>query len=171
MTPLSPHPPGRPFLAKGRRSGLAGRLRDEGGQAFVEFLLVVPALLFLVVGILEFGVAWRTNQVVTNTTREGARVAVLPDPSGTLGNVMTAIQTRLASGGLDPDQAVVQILCQNGSGSACFGGGRTGAATEIRIEYPHTFIFLGPVANLWGGTGGDQYGTVAIRSRAVMRNE
>lgn len=169
MTPISPHPAGRPLHGKGRRSGIPGRLLDEGGQAFVEFLLVVPALLLLVVGILEFGVAWRTNQVVTNTAREGARVAVLP--SGTQGNVMGAIETRLASGGLDPDRAEVQILCQNGSGSACFGGARTGAATEVRIEYPHTFIFLGPVVNLWGGTGGDQYGTVAIRARIVMRNE
>lgn len=171
MTLLPSSHPGRTLHGNARRSGFPGRLRDESGQAFVEFLLVVPALLLLVVGILEFGTAWRTNQVVTNTAREGARIAVLPQPLGTEANVMDAIETRLASGGLNPDQAEVQIFCENGNGSDCFGSGRTGTATEVRIEYPHTFIFLGPVANLWGGTGGDQYGTVTIRARIVMRNE
>jgi hypothetical protein len=154
-----------------RRPGLGRRLREKRGQAIVEFLITIPALLLLVVGILEFGTAWRTNQVLTNTAREGARIAVLPAPAGSEANAMDAINTRLASGGLDPDQADVQILCENGTGSDCFGPGRGGNATEVRIEYPYTFIFLGPVAGLWGGSGGDQYGTVTIRARIVMRNE
>jgi len=161
----------RPWARWVRRPRLGRRLREERGQAIVEFLITIPALLLLVVGILEFGTAWRTNQVLTNTAREGARIAVLPSPAGTIGNVTAAIDTRLASGGLDPDQADVQILCENGSGSDCFQGQRAGNATEVRIEYPYTFIFLGPVAGLWGGTGGDQYGTVTIRARIVMRNE
>jgi hypothetical protein len=161
----------RPRARSFKRPGLGQRLREKRGQAIVEFLITIPALLLLVVGTLEFGIAWRTNQVVTNTAREGARIAVLPAPAGSIANVTTAINTRLASGGLDPGQAEVQILCDNGSGTDCFGPGRGGNGTEVRIEYPHTFVFLGPVAGLWGGTGGDQYGTVTIRARVVMRNE
>ncbi len=147
------------------------RLREDGGQAIVEFLIVVPALLLLVVGLLEFGTAWRTSQVVTNTAREGARIAVLPPPQGTEANVLAAIEGRLASGGLNPELAAIEILCDAGSGAACFGSGRAGAATDVQIEYPYTFIFLGPVAGLWGGEGGDRFGTVTIRSNIVMRNE
>ncbi len=146
------------------------RLRGDGGQAIVEFLIVVPALLLLVVGLLEFGTAWRTSQVVTNTAREGARIAVLPPPQGTLTNVLDAIDVRLASSGLDPALAAVEILCDAGSGADCFGPGRAGTATDVQIEYPHTFIFLGPLVGLWGGEE-DRFGTVTIRSNIVMRNE
>jgi hypothetical protein len=166
-----PGHPGSSCAGETRRRGRFGRLGDRSGQAFVEFLMVIPPLLLLVVGILEFGTAWRTSQVVTNTAREGARIAVLPAPFGTEANVLEAIDWRLATGGLDPDLAEVEILCEAGTGAACFNSGRSGTPMEVRIQYPHTFIFLGPVVGLRGGEGGDQFGTVPVRARVVMRNE
>jgi hypothetical protein len=53
-------------------------LRDRAGQALAEMVLVTPILLLLVFGIIEFGLAFRTHQIATNSAREGARVAVLP---------------------------------------------------------------------------------------------
>ena len=38
-------------------------------------------LLFVSVAIFEFGRAYQTWQVLTNAAREGARMAVLPDPT------------------------------------------------------------------------------------------
>jgi Flp pilus assembly protein TadG len=67
-----------PMRRTGRYRRGRSRVRDRGGQALAEFVLVVPILLLLVFGIVEFGLAFRTHQIVTNTAREGARVAVLP---------------------------------------------------------------------------------------------
>lgn len=50
--------------------------RDEKGQSLVEFALVVPILLLLVLGIMEFGRAYSANLTLQNATREGARLAV-----------------------------------------------------------------------------------------------
>ena len=50
---------------------------NEKGQSLVEFALVVPLLLLLVVGIFEFGRAWMTKNIMTGAAREAARVAVV----------------------------------------------------------------------------------------------
>jgi hypothetical protein len=56
------------------------RLRlNRKGQALVEFALVLPLVLLLVVGMLEFARAWNLHQTMTDAVREGARRAVLAD--------------------------------------------------------------------------------------------
>ncbi len=50
---------------------------DERGQALVELAIALPLLILILMGIFEFGRAFYTYQVVTNASREGARVAAL----------------------------------------------------------------------------------------------
>ena len=56
--------------------------KNEKGQSLVEFALVVPLLLLLVVGIFEFGRAWMTRNVMTGAAREAARIAAVEAPGG-----------------------------------------------------------------------------------------
>ena len=51
--------------------------RDERGQGLVEMALIVPVLLLMVAGLVDFGRAFRGYIVVTNAAREGARYASL----------------------------------------------------------------------------------------------
>jgi TadE-like protein len=55
------------------------RRLNRKGQALVEFALVLPLVLLLVVGMLEFARAWNLHQTMTDAVREGARRAVLAD--------------------------------------------------------------------------------------------
>ena len=57
------------------------RVKSERGAALLEAAITIPMLLLISVGIFEFGRAWQTWQVLTNAAREGARLAVLPDPT------------------------------------------------------------------------------------------
>ena len=56
--------------------------RDErhiGGQGLVEFALVVPIFLILLFGMVEFGRAWMTKNILTGAAREAVRIyAVIP---------------------------------------------------------------------------------------------
>lgn len=46
-------------------------------MAVVEFALIVPVLITLLLGIIEFGLLVRTNLTLANASREGARSASL----------------------------------------------------------------------------------------------
>lgn len=48
-------------------------MRDERGAALVEFTIVATALMTLLFGSLEIGLAWSDSQVVTQAARSGAR--------------------------------------------------------------------------------------------------
>ena len=49
--------------------------RSERGQGLVEFTLVLPVLLILLIGVAEMGYALRNYILVVNACREGARLA------------------------------------------------------------------------------------------------
>jgi len=52
-------------------------LKNEKGQAMVEFALILPVLLLLVMGIAEFGMMFNSYLSVQNATREGARIGIV----------------------------------------------------------------------------------------------
>src|SRR5436305_14457655 len=61
------------------------RGRGRAGQSMVEMAMVLPVLAFLTFGLLDFGRAYYFQVSVTNSAREGARVAIL--------NIYTGPQT------------------------------------------------------------------------------
>lgn len=115
--------------------------RDEG-SALVEFALIVPILVILVFGIVEFGRAYNASVTLTHATREGVReLAITRDPSS------AAAVTRDAAASLDPLQITVIA-------SPCVPGERTQIETTYPFQYSLPLI----------GSG-----TFTLRSTAVMR--
>jgi Flp pilus assembly protein TadG len=53
------------------------RLQDKNGASAVEFAMVLPLLVMLVFGIIEFSLALYDKAVITNASREGARAAIV----------------------------------------------------------------------------------------------
>jgi hypothetical protein len=96
--------------SRSRRTGRAGR-----GQGLVEFALVLPVFLILLLGMLEFGFAFTHNLTLEYATREGARVgAALVNGGGKLG-----CGTGLSPNAADVDPliiaAVERVLTSPGS--------------------------------------------------------
>jgi Flp pilus assembly protein TadG len=57
---------------------LVGRHRPHGrGQSLVEFALVLPLFLVLVMGIVDLGLSVFAYNSITNAAREGARLAIV----------------------------------------------------------------------------------------------
>ncbi len=52
-------------------------LRGESGASTVEFALIVPLLIMLIFGVVEFAVAFGDYLAVTHAAREGARLAAV----------------------------------------------------------------------------------------------
>jgi len=55
-------------------------LKRKTGQSIVEFALVLPVLLLILMGIIEFGRLLETTNVLTSAAREGVRVAAVTAP-------------------------------------------------------------------------------------------
>jgi len=56
---------------------IAARTRDERGQALVELAIVMPVLAALLLGILQFGIAFNHYLSLTDAVRAGARTAAV----------------------------------------------------------------------------------------------
>jgi Flp pilus assembly protein TadG len=56
--------------------------RSEDGAAAVEFALVLPILILLIVGLIEFSIVFNTQISLTNAAREGARVMAIQNDPG-----------------------------------------------------------------------------------------
>ena len=55
-------------------------IKSGKGQSLVEFALVVPILVMVVLGILEFGNLWFTMNTMSGAAREGVRIAAVAAP-------------------------------------------------------------------------------------------
>ena len=136
-----------------RRTGA----RDDSGQALVEFALVAPLLLLLILGMVDFARAWSAYEIITYQARQGARMAVVDDPGVEEADVIQAIRDGLANGSLDPDQATIVI---NG-----FRAGR-GTPASVQIDYPHSLVFGGRFLDWLTGSE-----DLVLSTQFVMRNE
>ncbi|TEB06998.1 TadE-like protein [Pelotomaculum schinkii] len=63
-------------------------IKNKQGQALVELALVLPILIMLVMGTVEFGRIFHSYLLITNAAREGAR-------AGIVGLDDTAIRTKV----------------------------------------------------------------------------
>jgi Flp pilus assembly protein TadG len=152
-------------------ASLLRRVRSHKGAALIEVALTLPLLLLVSVGIFEFGRAYQTWQVVTNASREGARVAILPEYTDA--SVVNRVKTYLKNGGLPAaivDGANTKVLITETTIPIAVGGGTTATAARIVVEYPFEFMVLQPVAKLVvsGSTAGDAF---TMRMTTIMRNE
>jgi Flp pilus assembly protein TadG len=144
------------------------RLGGEHGTALIETAMTLPLLLLVSVGIFEFGRAFQTWQVLTNAAREGARLAVMPDPVA--GSVETRVRAYLTAGQLDPTAVANATVAVDPATTVDIGGGATATASLVTVTYPFEFMVLQPVASLLvsGSKAGDP---ITLTATATMRNE
>jgi Flp pilus assembly protein TadG len=96
----------------------------------VEFALVVPLFVMLVVGLLEFGRAYNVQLSIQGAAREGARALALGQPSAT---VEQAVKAAAPAVSID---TVVQTACPTAGGTA------TVTVTK-KVTFSIPFVSLG----------------------------
>ena len=154
--------------------------KSARGAELIEFALVFPLLLMVVLGIVDFGLLFQRMEVVTNAAREGARIAVLPGYGAT--DVCQRAVSYMITGGVTLTPA--NPSCNCALNSTCtspsnptitisdaaidLGNGSTPlAAKQVFVEYNSTYLFLGPIMRFFGGS----LTSVPVRGVAVMRSE
>jgi hypothetical protein len=116
----------------------------ERGAELVEFALVFPTLLLVMLGIIDFGFLFQRYEVVTNAAREGARVAILPGYGDA--DVTARVDQYLAAAGLTGTRTVAV-----GGATPISVGSQCITVRPVTVGYQHNFLFLGPILGLMGG--------------------
>jgi Flp pilus assembly protein TadG len=143
-----------------RRRGAGDR-----GAAAVEFALLLPLLLLIVFGLIDFGRALNAQITLTQAAREGARLDAL---GGTTSQVCARVVTAATSLNLSctasPPEVTVTATCPAPTSGTPVGTG-DGVVT---VSYPFTFITpLGAIASLFGGGSGSSTG-LTLTAQGVM---
>lgn len=129
--------------------------RYRRAAAAVEFAVVAPLFFLLVLGMIEYGRMVMVQQVITNASREGARMAVL-DGSDT-DEVMVVVNDYLASGSINATSATVTVSPDPPS-NAEFGDPVT-----VAVSIPFTEVSWLPSPMYLGGK--------TLTATTVMRRE
>lgn len=142
------------------------RLAGERGTALIETALTLPLLLLVSVSLFEFGRAFQTWQVLTNAAREGARLAVMPNPVA--GGPEARVLQYMQAGQLQyADTATISV---NPKATVDIGAGATATASQVTVSYPFQFIVLNPVMRLVVGKS-TVGAPLTMTASAQMRNE
>ncbi len=145
------------------------RMKNERGAALLETAITLPIILFICVGIFEFGRAYQTWQVITNASREGARAAVILGT--TEEQAKNAVIAYAKIGGIAECPAAAGVTCIAPSQISVTGvtiGGHS--YSQIEIDLPFNFMMLNGIAKMVKSGSSTGAGLTMI-ARSVMRNE
>jgi hypothetical protein len=149
-----------------------GRRGDrEDGQALIEFALILPLFLMIVVGIIQFGVAlnfWLDLQRVAN---QGARWAAVncgqsastPGsdpclPDGSPATLVQRLREDIISRGNEPQEVVVCYIAEDGKASS---------GDSVRVFLTTEYPFLG----ITGFLNDSEGLSIDLHADATMRLE
>ena len=147
---------------------IAKKTAGTEGAAAVEFALVLPMLLLLVFGTIEFSVLLYDKAMITNAGREGARLGIVyqfdpdsinhPDDGEIIARVNQYAADHLIS--LGADSTVETAITRTGDAP--------GDALTVTLTYHYDFLIFSALASLVGGSIADLMNLNAV---TVMRLE
>jgi len=122
-------------------------IKSEKGASAVEFALILPILIILVFGIVEFGIAFNNYITITHAAREGVRIAAVDLNNPDLKNI---IIERAYPVPITPDD--ITIITPDGE--------NIGDPVEVEITYNISITI--PLVGSWD---------IPLKNKAIMRLE
>jgi Flp pilus assembly protein TadG len=110
------------------------RWERDSGQELVEFALVFPLLLLLLLGVIGFGQMIYSYSAISNAAREAARYAVVPSP-GHQDQIQNVTETCPGS------NPIIQVACDRalaldqGGMQVTLSAPLGGASVRVEVEY------------------------------------
>lgn len=129
------------------------------GQGLVEFALIVPLFLVLLLGMVEFGRAWMTKNILTGAAREAVRMAAVQVNFATsTDNAVTRATQVLNSAGINVPPAQVNVEQYDSPEPGL----------RVIVSYPFPLIVGGNfgLGRFFGGGS-----TIPLSSETSMRRE
>ncbi len=134
--------------------GAAGVSRGESGQTLVEFAVVLPLVLLLLLGIMDFGKAFNYWITENQVAAEGARRAAVNRGAATLHDY---VRSQIKVGELH-DNAKICITFPDGATK-----NKVGDPVKVTVAFKYLWL---PVLKRFG-----KVGSLTLRNTATMRLE
>jgi len=130
--------------------------RSDAGQTLVEFSLVLPIMLLMLFALVDFGRGFYSWLVLTNATREGARV-------GATQATAAAIQQKVldTSAGLDMAHLDTPVVT----------GAQGARGTMVTVDVTYHFQYVTPISGILNLVGGNTLAAPLITAHSSMRLE
>ena len=133
------------------------RKLNERGAVAAEFAILLPVLLIILFGIIEFGMIMYGRELVTNAAREGARAGIVQGPPKRTGGEIIAIANNFLTGtGVNPADVTFTSA----------GEGLTNP-NMLTVTATYNYNFLVPVIPVLVGIPNP----LVITTQVVMRHE
>lgn len=131
--------------------------RASGGSAAIEFAILLPFLIMVLVGIIDINLIFYDDAIITNAARAGARAgAVLQVPPLTTTQIAAITtsyaQNSLVTGG-SATSPTVTVTQSNGSTS--------GSTLQVAVSYTYQGLLLGSAFSALAGP-------IVLNATAVM---
>jgi Flp pilus assembly protein TadG len=155
------------------RSRLRPPLANREGSTTVEFALVLPVLMVMLFGIIEFGLIFKDVLAVNQAAREGARAGAVGNPTTTISARVSASATTLTAANLTITSTYRTLT--NGvwsnwttlTDSAGANVAPPGAQVKVAISYPHNLVTGG----LFSRIADPNSNCITLNTSMVMRRE
>ena len=129
----------------------------ERAAAIVEFAVVLPLLLTILFGVIEYGWVFMIRQTLQNAAREGARLAILQSSVDPYTNVTTRINEVLAPTGLAAEEVTITMTHAT-----------VGSPVEtIVISVPREAVSITGLTSFFGAMDGTLSGSCTMRKEGV----
>lgn len=136
-------------------TGVGGARGQERGQTMVEFALILPVFVLLLIGLFDVGRAVFAFNTVNNAAREGARLAIVDQFEAHVREEAAEAATDL---GIQPDD--VTVAYQLPDGTACPHVGTEGISLCVAVvSVPYTYQPATPII-------GNLIGSIQIRGES-----
>lgn len=115
-----------------------GRWHDDRGAQAVEFALILPVLLIVVLGIINFAYLFGQKLAINQAVREGARAAVVVGSGA--GSTPLALVQDAANGSLISNTSTITSSAPTAGYVAACDGTTVGKNLQIRVQYPTSLL-------------------------------
>ena len=145
--------------------------KSERGASAVEFALILPFLLLIVFGIIEFGIILYDQAMLTNASREGARAAIVFNSTKNTQTEIGNTVTSYISGKLFSFSSATPVISTavDGDSSIAPETAIAGQLLTVNVQYTYDFLLMPDIRKIFGAS--DPSGTLTLSANTVMRFE
>jgi len=144
------------------------KMAEQRGASAIEFAMIFPLLVIIVFGIIECSILFYDKAMLTNASREGARLGIVyrynssgpnhPD-DGEIGVVVNQYaQSHLIN--FDATSVITTTIQRTGDSS--------GDALTVSVSYPYSFLVFSNLLSLFGAAAPN---LITLNAVTIMRME